>query len=167
MPSDAQTISAPPQTGDQNDWSIVVLPRQGKPPLRVRGRQITHHVVNHCPGSEIAVTLWQRPKAGYVLAYSTCAGGTLGSEAIGFASAEAACAHLEGVCARLSAEGAASGMAPRAVEDRQDDVLRKLQHAAQFAQLFPILVGEALAAWSDDGLMPPMHPAPDKKGDRL
>ena len=122
-------------------WEQVSLCRADAPPLDFAGCQIAHHWTRLHDASVITVTLWQRSRSTFAVAYSSCIDGVLCTDAVAVDSLAEAVTFLEDYCALPPSAAPVAG--PLC------DTLMRIQKAAHFAQAFAFLVGEALAAWTD------------------
>ncbi len=143
--SDADTA---PATGSV--WETTVVGRQGKPPLRFKGRQHTHmrrQVTGH---EALRIDLWARQRGGFVLAYSDVLADPLQPDALICAKLSDVVAHLERVCA------------DHQISHRYFDLPSALAQVLQTLgqqQAFAILVGDFLSAIdAADVRAPSVHP---------
>ncbi|MEO0745828.1 MAG: hypothetical protein AAFY49_10805 [Pseudomonadota bacterium] len=118
---------------------IVVLTRQGKPPLRFKGCLLTRHQVALSSHLDITVELWRRPKKGFVISYSYLDGARVGSKAIQISDLDEATDCLENVCANLETLAIKGGHA--------DQLWTELHLHLCFKQHFHVLVADVLADW--------------------
>ena len=121
-------------------WEQVLLDRVDAPPLDFAGCQISRHWTRLYDDSVIGITLWQRPRSGFAVAFTVCTDGVLSSDAVAVDSLAEAVTFLEDYCALPPP--------PPHIAGPLCDALMRMQKTAHFAQAFAFLVGEALAAWT-------------------
>jgi hypothetical protein len=120
---------------------IVVLPRAGRPPLRMRARMICSHDMPTCLGGELRISLWARSEGSVAVSFTRPVGARLVDDA---ARADTVCAlaeWMEGECSRIRVAqdgfGGSTGL---------DDLV--VRHGARaVTREFMALVGDALADW--------------------
>jgi hypothetical protein len=121
--------------------AIVVLPRAGRPPLRVRARQVCSHRMSSCLGAGLHITLWMRVNGSPAVSFTRPVGAHLVEDSAQADTVGALAEWLEGECVRLRDQR----KLPR---DQSDfDALMGLQGARALEREFMTLVGDALADW--------------------
>lgn len=118
---------------------IVVLTRQGKPPLRFKGCLLTRHEMSLSDHMDIMVELWRQPRKGFVVSYSYLDGSRVGSKAIQISDLDEATDCLENVCANLESLSMKS--------DQPDRLWTDLHLYLCFKQHFLVLVADVLSDW--------------------
>lgn len=116
---------------------MIVCTRHGNPPLRFKGRLLTHHWMRMERDTILQVRLWQQNKTQLVLGYSIVANGQIGSDARQVPDVAAASDHLEAVCAAF---------APSDLEAREVPWADVHFHLC-FGQHFAVLVADVLNDW--------------------
>jgi hypothetical protein len=120
---------------------IVVLPRAGRPPLRMRARLLCSHRMPTCLGGELRISLWERADGSAAVSFTRPVGARLVEDAARADTIGALAEWLEAECSRLRAEQGRSAGAT-ALEDLV------ARHGARAAtREFMALVGDALADW--------------------
>ena len=131
-------------------WEMTVVGRQGKPPLRFKGRQHTHMRRQTTGLEALRIDLWARQRGGFVLAYSDVLADSLQPDALICPKLSDVVAHLEEVCA------------DHQISHRYFDLPSALAQVLQTLgqqQAFAILVGDFLSAIdAADARAPSVHP---------
>lgn len=120
---------------------IVVLPRAGHPPLRIRARMLCSHRMPTCLGGELRISLWMRADGTAAVSFTRPIGTRLVEDAARADTIGTLAEWMEAECGRLRA---AQARAPgsTALED-----LVALHGARALTRDFMTLVGDALADW--------------------
>lgn len=135
-----------PQFGadlESKGWEEVTADRVDNPPIRFAGRQLTRHWTGIFATEALSITLWQRKKSGFVIAFTANVAGVLTLDSVAVDSLVEAMIFLEDYCAHPLI-----GIPPA---DRLVDSILHLHRTLTYTQVFSGLVGEALAAWSAQG----------------
>lgn len=122
---------------------MQTLPRVGAPPLRFKGAVLQTHVAG-----PLFVTLWQRKKGDFAVAYSFVDGGDILPHAYVAADRVEAADLLASVCADDDEDP----------PDLSNMPIGMLLHHLGHQQRFSHLVGTALAAWETAPSNTPQHP---------
>lgn len=119
----------------------AALERLSGASLTFNGRRVAHHALRLPWGEVLSVTLWQRQKSGYVVAFQAMVGGKLRPHAAGTETLEDAICFLEDYCSRL----------PEPVTEpvSLEQTLLDLHRGLVWRTNFLALVGEVLADWID------------------
>jgi hypothetical protein len=133
------SISTTQSAADSRD--IVVLPRAGRPPLRMRARLVCSHRIPTCLGGELRISLWLRADGSAAVSFTRPVGTRLVEDAARAETIAALAEWMEAECARLRAEQGRS-TASTALED-----IVALHGARAVTREFMALVGDALADW--------------------
>lgn len=143
--------------------AVVMLRRDGAPPLKLRAAPVRRHVARRGP-AEAEVVLWARGAVGWAVSMTLSWPGPGGprrrAEAKSVDDLDAAIDFLD----TLAGRGLATPCATRraAAPDMAADRLTARLVAAQAAQALAAAVGEAMAAWtaeSAEALTAPRAPA--------
>ena len=126
---------------NEGAWEMIVLPREGQPPLRFKGRRLTRHWRVLGAETIIFIELWQRRAGGVVVAHSDCRAQKIVTQCTRFADLNVAVEHLEARCADQPDTLAVTG--------EPVSIFSDLIHHMAFSQHFAQLVGETLAVWCD------------------
>ena len=120
---------------------IVVLPRAGRPPLRMRARLQCSHSMPTCLGGELRISLWIRADGSAAVSFTRPVGARLVEDAARADTVGALAEWMEVECTRIRAE---PGRLPQSTALEEFVVL----HGARVATRdFLALVGDALADW--------------------
>lgn len=128
---------------ESKGWEEVALDRADNLPISFAGRQLTRHWAGVSSGEVLSVSLWQRKKYGFVVAFTACVAGEIRSDCVAVDSLVEAMIFLEDYCAHPPVSAPPS--------ERLVDSILHLHRSITYTQVFGALVGEALAAWSCQG----------------
>ena len=123
-------------TGEQ---TMAVLLRHGKPPLRFKGRRLTHHWTQLSPTMVIDIELWHQLSKGLVVSYSILSDGSIVRKSIQISDYDEAADCLENICANLDAT--------TIKHDEFDGLWSALHLHLCFKQKFKLLVADVLSDW--------------------
>ena len=131
------------QNGNQPgpEPAMVLLPRHGRPPLRMRAAAVARHRAPVGP-DRLEVALWRRPRGGYAVSVLRPEGDAIVEDAAAAPDLGDLADWVEALCRDLGRGRAANVAAPDLV-----DALVAQQRAQQLARAFLVLVGDALADW--------------------
>ena len=124
------------------EWTIAVLARVGKPPLRFKGRMITRRELDFghpTSPTPLRIELWEKAKTGFVLSFSQIEKGQIALSSHSFLTLPEARDFLERRCQDLTVADL------KAVD--VDSLLHHLQLLLCFRQRFGLLVSDVLAQW--------------------
>ncbi len=144
MPALTAASCDPSDDGRREDWTIVVLRRDGAPPIRFSGREI----VRSRDGA-LAVGIWQTRTGGFVLSRSI--GDGTGEVADRHATEEETMTALETFCRAMDTLLARPPDGRLAERLEVADLVEELAIRADRRRRFRILAGQALDtfdAWS-------------------
>jgi hypothetical protein len=124
----------------RGDWTMIVLRRDGAPPIRFSGRPI----VRVSDGAQ-SVGIWHARTGGFVLSRST--GDGTGEAAGRYATGDETMTALEAYCASLDRPGEMP--ADRKLAERLDiaDLVEELALRSERRRSFRMLAGQALDAF--------------------
>ncbi len=117
-------------------WDMVVLGRQGQPPLRFKGRRIAHLRRVVTPQITLFIDVWARRKGDFVIAYTHISGTDLGLDAHVMADVNDVADHLEMLCRHPLGPAQCGHVA---------DTLLGMLRALALQKYFSILVGDFLS----------------------
>lgn len=119
---------------------VVVLPRCGRPPLRLRARPVRRHEMVSIGGRVLHITLWERPNGQHAVSYSRPESTRLAEEAEQAADRDALAAILEETCRHLDQ------VLTLPPEPELEDLVNGQIHL-MLEHDFRFLVGSALSDW--------------------
>lgn len=118
---------------------MIVCARQGNPPLRFKGRLLTHHWAHMSWEHSINVDLFQRLKHQLVLSYSVVSGSKIASHAVQMPDMHSATKHLETTCDTFATAKIDPGTDSLASVD--------MHFRLCFGQHFALLIADVLNDW--------------------
>lgn len=121
---------------------MIVCRRLDGPPLRFKGRLLTHHVN---PTEDLFVALWQRVSGGYVVCFSNWSRAEWRPDAVRVETLDDALCELEAVCEDMQHN---VHIDMPATADMLEN-LRAIAHQAEAQSSFLTLSGHALSDWVD------------------